>query len=313
MSKSPSRKEELIRQLQRHYIAENLLPDRIKALAELLSQLDHVSESGEGWSARCPSHVDSRPSLSIGVNRDGSFLLYCHRDCSFEDIVREAGMLPSEMFYTAPSTRSAIQPPHRPRNIVPEATAADPSWNQRHALFQKHAIDQCLEQLASHLSVTVESLRSIEVGWCSSEKCWTFPERNGEQKVCGIVRRFRNDQKYAFKGGHRGLTLPLGWDESDAILHICEGASDVAAAISRDMRAIGRPGLKSGFDDLAILLKDEPAEIVMIADNDSEGVGRAGAKHLANRLSNFLKRSIDVMAPPEQYKDLREHLTNAKI
>lgn len=152
MSKSPSKKEELIRQLQRHYIAENLLPDRIKALAELLSQLDHVSESGEGWSARCPSHVDSRPSLSIGVNRDGSFLLYCHRGCDFEDIVRDAGMLPSEMFYTAPSTRSAVLPPRRPRNIVPEATAANPSWNQRHAQFQTQVSDQCLEQLASQLS-----------------------------------------------------------------------------------------------------------------------------------------------------------------
>jgi hypothetical protein len=260
-----------------------------------------------------PLHADTQPSLSVGIGWDNRFILNCHRDCDFEDIVLEAGMLPFEMFDSAPSTRSAVLPPRRPRNIIPEATVADPSWTLKQSSFELQADDTRLEQLACHLSVTVESLLSIGTGWCDRESCWTFPERNGKQEICGIVRRFRNDQKYAFKGGHRGLTLPPGWDKSDDPLHICEGASDVAAAISVGRRAIGRPGLKSGFNDLAVLLKDEQAEIVMVADNDAEGAGRDGAEKLAHRLSNFLKRPIKLMAPPKQYNDLREFLTEKTL
>jgi hypothetical protein len=309
MSKSPSKNEELIRQLQRHHIAKKLPPDRVTTLAEFLGNLDKVSESDDGWSARCPDHADSKPSLSISVDQDGKILVCCHRGCDFEDIVRAAGMLVSEMFESAPSTRSAVLPPRRPRNVVPQATAADPSWAAKQALFCSHDSRPQVKQLADELSVTTPSLELIGTGWCISEKCWTFPERNGKQEICGILRRFSNGEKYAFKGGQRGLTLPSGWDESDAPLLICEGASDVAAAVSVGKRAIGRPGLKNGFNDLAILLKDQQAEIVMVADNDTEGVGRSGAKKLADRLSNFLKRPIDVMAPPKQYKDLREYLT----
>jgi hypothetical protein len=309
MSTSPSGTEELIRQLLRHHIAKKLSLARIRTLAELLSQLAHVSESGDGWSARCPDHADSRPSLSISVGKDGKILVRCHRGCDFEDIVRAAGMLVSEMFESAPSTRSAVLPPRRPRNVAPEATVADPSWAAKQALFCSHDNRPHVKKLADKLSVTTPSLELIGTGWCISETCWTFAERNGKQEICGILRRFSNGEKYAFKGGHRGLILPSNWDQSDQPLYICEGGSDVAAAISCGMRAIGRPGLKSGFDDLAILLKDEPAEIVMVADNDSEGVGRAGAEQLATRLSNALNKPIMTMAPPEQYKDLREYLS----
>ena len=192
---------------------------------------------------------------------------------------------------------------------MPKLKTADPSWARKQALFCSYDNRPHVKQLASELSVTIESLESIGTGWCISEKCWTFPERNGKQEICGILRRFSNGEKYAFKSGNRGLILPSNWDQSDQPLHICEGASDVAAATSCGMRAIGRPGLKSGFDDLAILLKDEPAEIVVVADNDSEGAGRAGAQQLADNLSGVLKKPVDVMAPPSQFKDLREYLT----
>ena len=136
------------------------------------------------------------------------------------------------------------------------------------------------------------------------------------------------------KGSHRGLTLPQGWQEGEGELYICEGQSDVAAAVSHNIRAIGRPGLKSGFRDLAVLLKDEPGEIIMVADNskkesgrteatqkdeaseinmvadnDEEESGRIGATQLAKQLCDALKKPIRVVAPPKQFKDLRDCLT----
>lgn len=313
MKTTPSQREEIVRRLQRHHHAKNLPMARINTLAEFLGNLDKVSESGDGWSACCPNHADTRPSLSVGIGWDNRFILNCFRKCEFEDIVRAAGMLDREMFDSAPSTRSAVLPPRRRRNSVPKRKTADPSWARKQALFCSHDNRPHVKQLADELSVTTASLESIGTGWCISEKCWTFPERNGKQEICGILRRFSNGEKYAFKGGNRGLILPSNWNQSDQPLHVCEGASDVAAATSCGMRAIGRPGLKSGFDDLAILLKDEPAEIVVVADNDSEGAGRTGAEKLAQRLSNALQKPIQVMAPPKPYNDLREFLTEKTL
>jgi len=314
MKSTQSQHDEFVRHLQRHHIAKKVPMDRIHTLAEMFGNLEKVSESGDGWSARCPNHADSHPSLSIDVLLDGTILVCCHRGCKFEDIVRSAGMLVSEMFDTAPSTRSAVLPPRRTKELPSKGIKpVTRCWDGFQEHFLNQADDQRLEQLAQQLSVTVQALRSIGVGWCRQQNCWTFPEHNGEQVICGFLRRFTNGSKRGLKGGQRGLTLPSGWDQSRKRLHVCEGASDVAASISCGMRAIGRPGLKSGSADLAILLNDEPAEIVIVADNDSEGAGKRGAKQLADDLSDVLKKPVNVMAPPSQFKDLREYLTEKTI
>lgn len=46
-----------------------------------------VRPSGEGWTARCPAHKDSNPSLSISQGDDGRTLLNCHKGCQLKDIV----------------------------------------------------------------------------------------------------------------------------------------------------------------------------------------------------------------------------------
>lgn len=45
--------------------------------------------SGGGWSALCPAHADTHPSLTIHEGRDGALLLKCHSPaaCSFEAIM----------------------------------------------------------------------------------------------------------------------------------------------------------------------------------------------------------------------------------
>jgi putative DNA primase/helicase len=50
-------------------------------------ELLHASKStGEQFSARCPAHSDTNPSLSIGKGEDGKVLLRCHAGCPFESI-----------------------------------------------------------------------------------------------------------------------------------------------------------------------------------------------------------------------------------
>lgn len=67
------------------------------ALALVLSRLDAVRSSGEGFMARCPAHDDSNPSLSIAW-KDGCILIKCHAGCSTEDVVRAMGLTMRDLF-----------------------------------------------------------------------------------------------------------------------------------------------------------------------------------------------------------------------
>ncbi len=64
---------------------------------ELLPQLKGAKRCGKEWTARCPAHSDSKPSLSVR-EAGGRVLLHCHAGCSTEDIVRALGMKMSDLF-----------------------------------------------------------------------------------------------------------------------------------------------------------------------------------------------------------------------
>ncbi len=65
----------------------------------LLSRLDGVRASGDGrWMARCPSHEDRSPSLSIRETADGRVLVHCFAGCAAVDIVDAVGLSLSNLF-----------------------------------------------------------------------------------------------------------------------------------------------------------------------------------------------------------------------
>ena len=62
-------------------------------IEEFLGRLKGVVEKGEGrWSACCPAHDDSNPSMSVTVGDKGGILVHCHAGCSAEEIVRAMGL-----------------------------------------------------------------------------------------------------------------------------------------------------------------------------------------------------------------------------
>src|SRR5262249_10920945 len=58
-----------------------------------LAKLQAVKATGNGqYTALCPAHPDHKPSLSVGLGRDGRILLHCFSTgCSAEAIVRSLG------------------------------------------------------------------------------------------------------------------------------------------------------------------------------------------------------------------------------
>jgi hypothetical protein len=79
--------------------------------AKFLARLEGVRQRGRGqWMARCPSHSDKSPSLSIEEKGDGTVLVHCFAQCGFGDIVRAVGMEPADLF---PASRTHYARPSR--------------------------------------------------------------------------------------------------------------------------------------------------------------------------------------------------------
>ena len=61
--------------------------------AALLSRLEKVKPTGPGrYSARCPSHQDKGPSLSIRELDDGRVLLHCFAGCETGEVLSAVGL-----------------------------------------------------------------------------------------------------------------------------------------------------------------------------------------------------------------------------
>jgi hypothetical protein len=57
--------------------------------AETIARALDGRKSGRGWSARCPAHDDSKPSLSLTDSDNGRVLIYCHAGCDQNTVINE--------------------------------------------------------------------------------------------------------------------------------------------------------------------------------------------------------------------------------
>ncbi|MDB5327429.1 MAG: hypothetical protein JWM57_2998 [Phycisphaerales bacterium] len=71
-------------------------------LNEILGQLEHVKSVPGGWIARCPSHDDRNPSLSIGQGEGGRILLHCHAGCKTDNVCVALGLKTSHLMNNQP-------------------------------------------------------------------------------------------------------------------------------------------------------------------------------------------------------------------
>lgn len=65
----------------------------------LLARLEGVRQTGPGrWIARCPSHDDKSPSLSIRELDDGRVLVHDFAGCTFDEIIGAVGIEAHDLF-----------------------------------------------------------------------------------------------------------------------------------------------------------------------------------------------------------------------
>jgi len=187
---------------------------------------------------------------------------------------------------------------------------------------------EALAHLAEDLDVDPTILKVLEVGWADEATLrkigaggswkgnlpWAYscPERDEKGRIVGIALRSPSGEKGAGsknKGSRRGLTYSKKWiAESDGLVFVVEGMTDVAAGMSAGFATVGRPSNTSGADYLALLLKER--EVIVLGENDQKEngtwPGRDGAIAVAQKLADKWGFSVQIAFPPIDAKDLRE-------
>jgi len=94
----------------------------------LIDRLEGVRETGPSrWIAKCPSHDDKSPSLSVRLADGDTWLLHCFAGCASTDVVAALGLEFSDLYpdrpghYRAPM-RSRIPASDLLKIIADEAT-----------------------------------------------------------------------------------------------------------------------------------------------------------------------------------------------
>jgi putative DNA primase/helicase len=77
----------------------------------ILARLRGVQQSGDGWTAFCPSHADrEKRSLSVKLAEDGRTLLHCFVGCETEKVCRAVSMTLADL---APPPSNGRRPSRR--------------------------------------------------------------------------------------------------------------------------------------------------------------------------------------------------------
>lgn len=177
------------------------------------------------------------------------------------------------------------------------------------------------ERLAASLGVSVRSLELMRVGFgCdTSGRTWSsWPSRDGEGNVIGITRRYESGEKKTLYRTRAGLFYPAEAKDVRGPILIVEGPTDVAAALSVGLPAIGRPSNTGGAGWIQKLIGMKHA--VVIGENDldesrrgklqscpvdCEGCGHCWpGKFGAVMVAKHLNRPW--VLPPAGVKDFRE-------
>jgi len=67
-------------------------------IEKILDRLDNVKPSGKGFMAKCPSHVDKSPSLSLMELPDGRILMKCFAGCETNEVLTSIGLSMGDLF-----------------------------------------------------------------------------------------------------------------------------------------------------------------------------------------------------------------------
>jgi hypothetical protein len=179
-----------------------------------------------------------------------------------------------------------------------------------------------IAELSHMLNVLPSALVKLCIGFRPEtereKRHWLTPQRDGKGHIVGLHRRYVDGSKKIMQGHTSGLTyahdLNVSALTSGSLVLLVEGASDVAAAGTVGLVAVGRPSKDDGVEELAELFAGASCLPVVVGENDAHfdkmgkwiWPGREGAERTSLNLAAALGREVPFVFPPPGVKDLRE-------
>src|SRR5262245_21023422 len=154
-------------------------------------------------------------------------------------------------------------------------------WDKLINVWDQQTEHERLHGFARLLDVSYGALVSLSCCWCRSSQAWAFPMKDGNERVVGVRHRTVDGDKFAIRGSHQGLFVPL--IKPERLLLVTEGPTDTAAALDLGYYAIGRPSCSGGSAQIKLLaMRQGVRKVIIVADNDEVGV--KGAQSLVEVL-----------------------------
>jgi biotin operon repressor len=197
----------------------------------VLGLLEKARQTGEGYTAQCPTHDDRDPSLSIRTGVEGKVLMKCHAGCATPDVLKAIGLSMTDLF-PGGGRRVSSQPETGETGQPPGLTA---------------------EQYGADKGLPTEFLAQIGVSTvpnylgAPAVRILYYAEDGEEYRV-----RFRlaasGPNKFRWRKDDAGPLIPYGVWRLEQLRHtseylvIVEGESDAQTLWHHDVPALGLPG-----------------------------------------------------------------------
>ncbi len=258
-------------------------------IQDILERLEGVKKAGPGrWMARCCGHDDRNPSLSIREGENGRPLLKCFAGCSYEHLAAILGINRERQLATA-----YVAPKKVPR--IEPAPDLNGLWRR----WEKETDYRDIDGLGMSLGVDADALQAIGCVW--NGQAWGFPMKDAQKALIGIRLRAPDGRKWAVTGSRSGLFIPdrYPYCVDDGTMYLCEGPTDLAAAMTLGLYAIGRPSCLGQEEMILAYIRNvKVRRLVVITDNDQAGLNGA------RKLQGMLKIRSCLYVPPA--KDIRQ-------
>lgn len=249
------------------------------------------SNSGSGWSCRCPAHDDKNPSLSLNEGRNGKILVKCHAGCTQEQVIdalQLSGLWPD-----------SVKPPTSvPRNSVQRIWNACTSLQERtdtpvHLYLAQRGLNTAM------LPISIAFHPSLPF-YERNQQCGSYPAliaaiTNPAGALVGLQRIYLTDMgakadvptvKKAM-GTVKGGAVRFG--EPSEILCVAEGIETALAV----MQATGLIvwSTVSAMGMIAVVVPDHVKIVRIWCDHDVSGTGYDAATDLA---AGMVEKGIEV-------------------
>lgn len=197
------------------------------------------------WTALCPAHADHKPSLSVGIGKNGKLLIYCHTGCTFEEIVN--ALQEEDMELDKPKLKVV---PLRPKKEAPAPAPASEAPSAKVVKLAPRG-KLTIAQLAKAKKLPEDFLRNdcrLREGFFNNGVLIDY--LNFDQAVAITRTRFalKGKDRFRWAKGSKISNLYGEWRVRDDLkrnkgeLHLVEGESDCWTLWFHKLAALGIPG-----------------------------------------------------------------------